>query len=255
MRNSGTMRTVVTGMLLLSAVCGLRSLGIAAGDGAVLNGMHRGAAALRTRPDTTRAGLLRAARVPRPESGKWSIPPVDVRALSAAEPRGASEHAPAPAPQGGPRAALPVVLAAVLAAACSTALILFFVARATLRRSPAPAPVARLVQPAECAPVENDGAASSAEPAVPASGDEDGFFGVGRDLRAARGEMALAMRLHSGAMGDGARRSARGACSLDATTAERVKVARRLGIGRGEIDLALRLRKLESSLSGEGKTA
>jgi hypothetical protein len=75
--------------------------------------------------------------------------------------------------------------------------------------------------------------------------EDDGFYDVGKDLRSARGELSLAMRLHAGPMADGTRRRARSACSADASNAERVKVAKRLGIGRGEIDLALRLQKLE----------
>jgi hypothetical protein len=148
-----------------------------------------------------------------------------------------------------------VVLAAVLVAACSTGLILFFVARASGRGHAPPASRARPSRSAEYVPPEPEDAGYAPESGVSVQEDEDGFFGVGRELRGAREEMALAMRLHSGAMGDGARCSARGACSADATTAERVKVAKRLGIGRGEIDLALRLRKLESTVSTEGKTA
>jgi hypothetical protein len=172
---------------------------------------------------------------------KGKTAPVDVRALYEAEMRAGAEAAgPLPAPPRGP--APPVFAISLVIAAASTVLIMLVVYRAMRRRPISPALPA--------APVSCDDGVEEEELRVPEAAespdDEDAFYGVGRDLRSTRGEFALAMRLHSGSMGEGSRRSARGACSADATTAERVKVARRLGIGRGEIDLALRLRKLES---------
>ena len=258
MRNLIAVRTGFAGMLLLAAMCVLPPRGARAGDGAVLNGIHvtaAGAKALKARPDTTRSALLRAvAGTRQADDRKWKMPLIDVRALSGAVTRTAAESVPVSSRQGASGAGLPVALAAVLAAACSTAVILFFVARSSGRGRASLAAPARPHRSAEHAPAAPDDAGYAPESGVPVPEDEDGFFGVGRELRGARGEMALAMRLHSGAMGDGSRRSARSACSIDATTAERVKVAKRLGIGRGEIDLAVRLRKLESTLSTEGKT-
>ena len=262
MRNAGAVRAAIAGGVLFAAVCALPPSGIGAGDGAVLNGMRGPASearALNARPDTSRhAGPRAPALAPRSDGRTWKTPPIDLRALSAGEPRPASE--PAQVPQtprrGASGSAIPLVVAAVFVAACSTAIILFFVARASARRSTGPVPVARAPRVPEYARAEEGEAAAGTEQYPPVrEEEEDGFFGVGRDLRGAREEMALAMRLHSGAMGDGSRRSARSACAADATTAERVKVAKRLGIGRGEIDLALRLQKLESKISSEVKTA
>lgn len=261
MRNAGALRAALAGGVLFAAVCALPPAGIGAGDGAVLNGMHgaaSGARGLNARPDTSRhAGSRAAALTPRSDGRTWKAPPIDLRALSAAESRPAAE--PVQVPQtprrGVPPAGLPAVFAAVFVAACSTAIILFFVVRASARRSPGPAPLARAPRAPEDVAAAQGEAGGVTEPDAPVPEEEDGFFGVGKDLRGAREEMALAMRLHSGTMGEGSRRSARSACAADASTAERVKVAKRLGIGRGEIDLALRLQKLESTLSSEVKTA
>ncbi len=251
-------RTRVAGMLFLAAVCALPSRGAGAGDGAVLNGIHGTTAAAKAakgRPDTARSVSPRAGsgRV-RAGVGAWKTPPIDVRALSAAEPRAAAEAAPAilrPVASGG---GLPVVLAAFFVAACSTALVLFFVHRVSRRERTAPATAACPQKAADRAAPLPDGREFDGEGGIPVAEVEECFDGVGRELRSSRAEFALAMKLHSGALGDDAGRRARSACRADATTAERVKVARRLGIGRGEIDLALRLQKLGRT-SAEGENA
>jgi|GEM_PF-3288538 len=256
MQTMSVVRPGIAGMFLLAAVCAFPSRGAGAGDGAVLNGIHRSSAStMNLQPDTTRIASLRpVSGMKRADVRKWKVPPVDVRALAASETR-ASESAPASPRQGSSGAGLPVLLAAVLVAAVSTALILVFVARASGRGNGSPAVPPPPREEAVSSPAEPEGVVYAGEPGGSVPEEEDGYFGVGRGLRGARGEMALAVRLHSGAMGDGSGRSARSACGADATNAERVKVAKRLGIGRGEIDLALRLRKLESTISTEVKTA
>lgn len=162
---------------------------------------------------------------------------------------------------------VPVFATAFAVAACSTVLVLAFVvrssrkARARRRRAagteiPAGRDMQEIVETAgdeeerfvaaETSAPEDDEAEAEAE--------AEEFYGVGEGLRGTREELALAMRLHSGTMGESTRRRAMSACSADATTAERVRAAKKLGIGRGEIDLALRLRKLETNAPGEGET-
>ena len=154
-----------------------------------------------------------------------------------------------------PAGTVPALMTAFVVAACSTALILALVVRASGKRHapgrPHAEPDSREIPDTES---EEAGRIVAGEEPAP-DDDDDGFFGLGRDLRSAREELALALRLHSGPMGEGSRRCARTACSADATTADRVRVAKRLGIGRGEIELALRLQKLESNTPVEGEIA
>ncbi|HTY59144.1 MAG TPA: hypothetical protein VMF59_10015 [Bacteroidota bacterium] len=182
-----------------------------------------------------------AAKAPRPAVKAARKPPIDVRALASEQTNaGFENHTAAPVQAGERKSGVFALVSALIVAGVSTLLILLLVARRSARRRIPSAPVS------VTAPLA--GEEETEESPLPADAqaeEEDSFFGVGRDLRSARGEMDLAMRLHAGSMGDGSRRRARSACSADATIAQRVKVAKRLGIGRGEIDLALRLQKLE----------
>jgi hypothetical protein len=155
---------------------------------------------------------------------------------------------------------VPVFAMAFVIAACSTVLILTYVVRASGKARPrwrlaAGPEIPATPEAPEIPGTEDDEHERVVVRESAAPDDDDEFYGVGKGLRGTRGELALAMRLHSGSMGDCSRRRARSACSADATTAERVRAAKKLGIGRGEIDLALRLQKLESHTPGEGKNA
>jgi len=188
---------------------------------------------------------------------KRKSPPVDVRALAALQ-AAAESPAPAQASSGTSRSALPLVAVSLLIAGGSTGLMLWVMARVVAkRRRPAAAevraPLSAAPNAAHPAPDEED-----ADPAAPAGKDEeedDPFCGVGKEMRSAREEFALAMRIHAAPMGDGLRRGAVEACGEHASPADRVKIARRFGVGRGEIDLALRLQKLETIVPGEEEHA
>ena len=155
---------------------------------------------------------------------------------------------------------VPVFAMAFVIAACSTVLVLVLVVRASgkaraRRRCAAGPEIPATRDVPEIAETVDDEEERVAEEERSVPDDDDEFYGVGKGLRGTREELALAMRLHSGSMGDSTRRRARSACSADATTAERVRAAKKLGIGRGEIDLALRLQKLESQTPVEGEIA
>ncbi|HTO92869.1 MAG TPA: hypothetical protein VMM80_00815 [Bacteroidota bacterium] len=213
-------------------------------------------------PDSARA-VVRHRAVRPADAKKRKAPPIDVRALAALQ---APPDAPALSrPAGGSRSALPLIALSLLIAGGSTALILRILAR-SLRKSPrAPARGAQAaggagrdgVPSASHCPREEDETA----PLVAAGGagaddeEDDPFYGVGKEMRSAREEFALAMRMHAAPMGDGLRRGAVEACGENSSLAERIKIARRLGVGRGEIDLALRLQKLETIVPAEEETA
>ena len=262
---TGTLRyTAVAGGSRLVIGCSSTQVGsppgaarLAFNDGGLLS-----AAVGRVTPDsaaiilTMRPGMTASVSLPAGSSSlcidvkKGKTAPVDVRALYESEMRANAEPVtPVPAPVRTP--VPPVLAIAIVIASVSTSLILLFVYRAARRPSVSRPPLA-MPLPREEARDEEEPRVTSADAPLD---EEDAFYGVGKDLRSSREEFALAMRLHSGSMGEGSRRSARSACSADATTAERVKVARRLGIGRGEIDLALRLRKLESNTPVEEEIA
>jgi len=195
------------------------------------------------------------ATAPRPRAARAAEPkrrraaPVDIRAIAALQ---AASEAPAQAPPSAPNpaSALPLLGASLLIAGGSTALILWLFTRtAARRRRPAPAPADAAAAPA-----------AAEEEALPAAQPEDTeeddpFYGVGKEMRSAREEFALAMRLHAAPMGDGLRRETVEACGENASIADRVKIARRLGVGRGEVDLALRLQKLEAIVPAEEENA
>jgi hypothetical protein len=220
---------------LLAASCALPAVSAPGADTSASDTIH----AVRTAPQHAAARQDSAAHPVR--AAKRKMPPIDIRALASGQATTAPGTPVAPAVRPAERTSgFTALVAALVVAGSSTMLILLAIARRGGRKRTVSLPVPDAVTAAET-DVE--------EPvALPESTDDDEetLFGVGGDLRNARGEFDLAMRLHSGSMGDGARRSARSACTPDATTAQRVKVAKRLGIGRGEIDLALRLQKLES---------
>ncbi|HUI65723.1 MAG TPA: hypothetical protein VL126_12855, partial [Bacteroidota bacterium] len=155
--------------------------------------------------------------------------------------------------------ALLVIVASTAIAASSTVIILLLVARLGgrrpwqfsnhLRRERAGLPAAsndegfaQLEDPGERGSTGPDGTMGANDPAEEGP---DEFFDLGKDLRRQREEIALAMRLHAGPLLDATRSRARSACKSGATAAERVKMAKRLGIGRGEIELAMRLKNIE----------
>ncbi|HTS00401.1 MAG TPA: hypothetical protein VML00_11645 [Bacteroidota bacterium] len=196
-------------------------------------------------------------RTARPgESKKRKAPPIDVRALAALQ---AAQESPASAATTPARSgsALPLLGVSLLIAGGSTGVILWILARVQRRqRRPARASVradGRLPGDAPAGP-PHDPAGDRSAPAVVDAVDEeedDPFYGVGKEMRGAREEFALAMRMQSTPLGDSLRRGAVEACGEHASLAERVKIARRLGVGRGEIDLALRLQKLETIVPAE----
>jgi len=193
------------------------------------------------------------------DSRKRKAPPIDVRALAAlqAAPESPASGAATPARSGS---ALPLLGVSLLIAGGSTGLILWVLARLLGKRSrPARASLRSDGRQPGNAPVgpAHDPAGDRSAPAVVDAVDEeedDPFYGVGKEMRGAREEFALAMRMQSAPLGDSLRRGAVEACGDDASPAERVKIARRLGVGRGEIDLALRLQKLETIVPAEEET-
>ena len=194
------------------------------------------------------------------EVKKRKAPPIDVRALAALQ-SAPESPAPARAAAGTSASALPLIGVSFLIAGGSTVLILWILARASgKRRGPARASVQPGSRPAGSAAPDVLSAASDEEGAAPAidaslEEEDDPFCGVGKEMRSAREEFALAMRMHAAPLGDGLRRGAVESCGEHSSLAERVKIARRLGVGRGEIDLALRLQKLETIVPAKEETA
>ncbi|HUI10278.1 MAG TPA: hypothetical protein VL221_08120 [Bacteroidota bacterium] len=227
-------------------------------DSAKASASHK-SETVRAANDSARLPLQRAA-VRRAQARVKKEPPVDVRALAALQ----SQPEPASLAQAGPgsaRAALPLVAVSLAIAGGSTALILWLLARSSRnRRRTARAPAAAAQAPAVSrvsADEEEPSGGPEVAPLAPQASalmeeeEDDPFRGIGKEMRGAREEFALAMRMQASPLGDGLRRSAREACGENATVAERVKIARRLGVGRGEIDLALRLQKLETIVPAE----
>ncbi len=247
-RNTFCAAVKIAAAAVLMAACFARTAPAGTGaDSSSVNAPARdtvGAARLAARRDTASKGLRGAvSRTPRAVAAPAKAPPIDIRALSIDQPRQAKEPVPAQvAPQAPEVSRTAAFLAALVVAASSTILLLLFVVRRPAGVTAVPRAAA-----APAAAVQSTGEGEREDaPDVRVPDEEDDFYGVGKDMRSAREEFALAMRLHTGSMGDGSRRQARSACSAGATVAERVRVARRLGIGRGEIDLALRLQKLET---------
>ncbi|HXX62782.1 MAG TPA: hypothetical protein VEO56_03210, partial [Bacteroidota bacterium] len=182
--------------------------------------------------------------------------PAEISGLAPATKEDSSRAAMAAEAARGDKA-LPVIAASVAIAAGSTVIILLVIVRFGKRSPPATrlrrgetgiagAPMnEELPEPEDLAERGSTGTGRNALASDSDNDGKDGFFDLGNGLRRQREEIALAMRLHTGPLLDASRCRARLACKSGATASERVRMAKRLGIGRGEIELAMRLKNME----------